>query len=464
VAVHLVVERVKALQEERRNRVLLGINPDADLAEFSIHHIEVKAESEEYDPQWLEISETYLARAVTFFTRLQRATEEEPEPEPQPRNLATISTTDVREFADWLKTQPNNRGGYLGRQSRRQHLTVLSGVFARAVSEGKLPVGYNPVAALLDKPTAPKSKTAWLEIDELALLLESARVLMEEARTDGRRPPLPCAYEFLATFILTGARENEVRQLNIEDLDFASMTIFIAGTKTEGSDRAMPMHPQLREILEPYVENLGRVAGPLFTAPNGERVGDWRKTLDRIATRAGFPAKQIRTRVFRTSYITHRLACIDHGGAMEMYQVAREVGHSSLQMIMRVYGRVQRRRMRLTELAFRPESIGPGLQPRLQAVYAPPAPKPPPRLPESADLLKRFFEATSGMSTAEIVAATGLSKASVNRLRSMSDKTSLQDRTKEKITAFLSRFSASSADQGTTQPTIRPRRITRIAA
>ncbi|HET7232887.1 MAG TPA: hypothetical protein VFJ16_22950 [Longimicrobium sp.] len=112
-----------------------------------------------------------------------------------------------------------------------------------------------------------------------------------------------------------------------------------------------------------------------------------------MAVRAGFPAAKIRTRMFRTSYITHRLACLDNGGAMEMYQVAREVGHSSLKIIMEVYGWVQQRRLRLTELAFRVGSIGPNLQARLQALYAPPPPEERPGLEDSAELIRRFFEA-----------------------------------------------------------------------
>ena len=134
------------------------------------------------------------------------------------------------------------------------------------------------------------------------------------------------------------------------------------------------MHPQLSEILLPHVQRLGRLDGLLFTTASGAPIGDWRKVWDAIATRAGFSKGQIRTRVFRTSYITHRLACIDQGAPIDPYQVAREVGHSSLAMIMKVYGRVQRRRVRMEELAFRTEVIGPDLQPRLQALHSPPPP------------------------------------------------------------------------------------------
>lgn len=84
--------------------------------------------------------------------------------------------------------------------------------------------------------------------------------------------------------------------------------------------------------------------------------------------RAGWSRGQVRTRAFRTSYITHRLACIEAGAPIHPYQVAREVGHTDLRLIMKVDGRVQRRRIRMEELAFRMTAIRPGHKPRLDAL------------------------------------------------------------------------------------------------
>jgi integrase len=443
IAESLLTKLMTELEEQKRNRVLLGLDPEADLAESCIEHVQEKEDSGEYDERWLEVLTTYLARAVSFFTRYQRATEEDPEPEPQPRNIATISVSDIREYAKWLKTFPNGRGGYLGAGSRRHHLTALSGVFERAISNEHLAIGKNPVRAMAEMPTAPKSTTIALEVDELALLLESARVFSEGPGAAGR---LPCAYEVLATFILTGARESEIRRLEIRDLDFKSESIDIRGTKTEGSDRTMAMHPQLREILLPYVERLGRTKGLLFTTDAGEPFGDWRKTLDAISARAGFPKGTVRTRMFRTSYITHRLACIDQGAPIEPYKVAREVGHNSLKMIMRIYGRVQRRRVRMTEFEFRIEAIGPEMQDRLLALGSPP----PPRQRGGAELLKQFLAATATLSSAEITAATGIPKPTVNRFRA--GQTSVQGKTADRMRAYLDQSAGKSQPSDLRQP------------
>jgi integrase len=351
---------------------------------------------------------------------------------------------DVRGFLDWLATQPNGRGGVLGRASRRLHLSALSGLFRRAISEGKLPIGSNPVSALIDKPRAPRSQTSWLEVGELALLLESARILTGHWSATGQKGLPTFAYEFLATFILTGAREGEVRRLQVSHFDFDSLSIYIPGTKTDSSDRVIPMHPQLAETLLPHVQRLGRPDGLLFTTASGAPIGDWRKVLDAIATRAGFPNGQIRTRVFRTSYITHRLACIDQGAPIDPYQVAREVGHSSLAMIMKVYGRVQRRRVRMEELAFRTEMVGPHLQPQLQALYAPPLPAEREGAAQGAELVKRFLAAIAGMTTGEICTATDIPKATVKRIRAGRQATT-HAKTKSRMIDFLHRVGGPSA-------------------
>ncbi|HEX6041298.1 tyrosine-type recombinase/integrase [Longimicrobium sp.] len=444
IAEHLLVQRMHTLLDQRRDKVLLGLDPDADLAEFADHHLRAKAKSGEYLQQWLTISRTYLDRAIAYFTQHQYATETNAEPEARPRNLATISVVDVGGFVDWLATQPNGRGGVLGPASRRLHLSALSGLFRRAISEGKLPIGSNPVSALIDKPRAPKSQTSWLEVGELALLLESARALTDHWSATGQKGLPTFAYEFLATFILTGAREGEIRRLLVTQLDFDSLSVYIPGTKTDVSERTMPMHPQLAEILLPHVQRLGRNDGLVFTTASGAPVGDWRKILDAIATRAGFPKGQIRTRVFRTSYITHRLACIDQGAPIDPYQVAREVGHSSLAMIMKVYGRVQRRRVRMEELAFRTEVIGPHLQSRLQALYSPPPPAERKGAAEAAMLVQGFLAATARMTTGEICTATDIPRATVNRIRAGKQAT-IQGKTKSRMIDFLHRLGEPSA-------------------
>jgi hypothetical protein len=131
------------------------------------------------------------------------------------------------------------------------------------------------------------------------------------------------------------------------------------------------MHSQLREILWPYVQRLGRTSGHVFTTTWGEPIYSWLEMLDLIATRAGFREDQIRPPVFRTSYIIHRLACMDHGIPINPNKVAREVGYTTPGAKKKVFARVQYGRARMDELAFPPDAIGPDLSARLEAIYSP---------------------------------------------------------------------------------------------
>jgi hypothetical protein len=49
-------------------------------------------------------------------------------------------------------------------------------VYRRAQSEAVVSVGFNPVAALMDKLVAEPEEARWLEVPEAALLLKAARV------------------------------------------------------------------------------------------------------------------------------------------------------------------------------------------------------------------------------------------------------------------------------------------------
>lgn len=331
----------------------LGLRPDNDLAGAGDEHIRALREAGR-SSSYINYTFRCLERALDFFDTVQAqmaTTAVERRRCQGPRNLSTISVPDVRAYVRWLSTQGkgrrDRRGGGMGPGTIREHLAALSGVFSRAISDGRLPLGHNPVAALMDGPSAPKSTTDLLEPWECALLLESARTLSRAPAGGGA--PLDCAYELLAFYLYTGAREGEVGRAEIHDLHFDPSPAFptgwirIRGTKSENAERVVPMHPHHREILLAYLRRVGRAGGRLFINAADEPVGDWRKTLDRIAGRAGFEAGKVRTRRFRTSYATHRCTC---DGA-DANMVRLELGHSDLQLLANTYAKAQRRSERM---------------------------------------------------------------------------------------------------------------------
>jgi hypothetical protein len=117
----------------------------------------------------------------------------------------------------------------------------------------------------------------------------------------------------------------------------------------------VPLWPQLRAVLVPYVASLPDDAqGPddlLF--PSVRRTGmvtDIRKVLDAAAAHACWKAGEMRTRMFRHTYCAARLqnaTRILRGGPegdriewipISRDEVARELGHGGTSLVARFYG------------------------------------------------------------------------------------------------------------------------------
>lgn len=89
-------------------------------------------------------------------------------------------------------------------------------------------------------------------------------------------------FELVAFYLYTGARQGEVRRAEIADLHFDASPAYpmgwirIHGTKTDGAERVVPMHPHHREILLAYLRRIGR----RYPGRGHERVGDRRLAQD----------------------------------------------------------------------------------------------------------------------------------------------------------------------------------------
>jgi integrase len=172
--------------------------------------------------------------------------------------LRDIAVPQVQDYLTYLGRLPSSRRGeadgveVLSESTRRKYLNSLSQLFKRAISEGILPLGHNPVSYLIDKPSnlSRLRRPEWLEVSEAALLLHAAR----EYRPEREGQAIPFAYEFLATLLLTGGRFSEIAGLEVNDVDLERGTLVIWGTPTlrlkdRGSHRVVPLWPQLEEIL-----------------------------------------------------------------------------------------------------------------------------------------------------------------------------------------------------------------------
>jgi integrase len=189
-----------------------------------------------YNPRWLAGCQLYLDRAIAFLGA--------------GKPISEIGVPEVQGWLDHLRRQTTAPRCPMTNAILRWHLNALSNLYRRAQSEHLVPLGHNPVSALMEKSAPDPEEARWLEAREAALLLEEARVT----------PGLPRhAYPLLATLLLTGGRRAEVLGLEVADVSFNHHTVTFRKNasrrrlKTRTSQRTLPMWPQLEAILREYV-------------------------------------------------------------------------------------------------------------------------------------------------------------------------------------------------------------------
>ncbi|MEO6056549.1 MAG: tyrosine-type recombinase/integrase [Gemmatimonadales bacterium] len=324
----LTARRVEQLEALRRGRTLQGITRVSTLQLFARDHLVAKAKAGNTTTRWLASSEQHLRRACEFFGAH--------------RDLTTMGVADVREWATWLATLPG-RGALMSGGTVRHHLNTLSNLYRRAQAERYVIPGYNPVASLMEKPSARRVEAKWLEVHEAALFLEAART-HKPTREDLASP---FAFPLVATFLLTGGRRAEVLGLEVEDVSFDRRTVTFRPNawrrlKSSTSHRVVPMWTQLEEILRAYVFGAsgppGRLLFPSLATGGEAMLTDFRKLMGRISVRAGWKPAGITSRIFRHTYCAARLQTVDRGAPVSEWTVGRELGHGGHALVRRVYG------------------------------------------------------------------------------------------------------------------------------
>lgn len=354
----LYYERAAELSGERRKLEVLGqvygIQRTATLNAFAARHLVLKAKSEKFTDQWLQNTEQRLRVAIDFFgaeTELHAITVRDAQPYAAGRPSSRCGVGIQK------KRRENAPGRTNSGQSQRHHLNALSNLYQHAQAESAVPLGQNPIALLMDEPTAAKMEATWLEAHDAALLQEAARTYQPK-RDD---PAMPFAYPMLATFLLTGGRTSEVLGLEVEDLSFDRRTVTFRPNrhrrlKTLKSDRTVPMWPQLEEVLRAYVfGGEGPATGLLFPssrAGDPKMLTDVRKMLAAIGERAGWkagedPVEDVPTELLRRPAPDHR------GEAVSQFTVTRGLGHGGSSLVDRVYGHLGSVRHRADVVEFR---------------------------------------------------------------------------------------------------------------
>ena len=97
VAHQLAAERIAQLEAKRRGRAILGATKETTLAQVAALHLDAKAESGRYTPEWLGVTEGYLSRVLDVLGR--------------DRDPQSVTVEDVRR----LQAMPGLYGAIIGK-------------------------------------------------------------------------------------------------------------------------------------------------------------------------------------------------------------------------------------------------------------------------------------------------------------------------------------------------------------
>lgn len=377
---------------DRRNRQPVAASKTRTFGTFAAYHLAQKAINQEADAQWLDSAQRHLEVARDYFG--------------EDTDLARIQVADVTKYVGHLRKRSNGRGGTMSSGTSVHYLNSVSNMFDRAISEGIVKLGANPVSAMVSKPKITRKKTLWLEVHEMASILKFAKEYVP-ARGD---LAIPYFFEILAGYALTGMRESELLGLQVSDVDLERLVISVdvnpwRRVKTENSQRSIPIHPQLAEIWGAYLSGPHKPTGLLMFPAIGDgsepekMIVDLRRMFDKMPMPPRFTVKRtpeqlkeadeerlkllarwdtpsrgpkpkisreellkpvsatvlppLRTKILRHTYCAARLQTMDGGKAISQYTVAEEMGHEDFKMIKKVYGHLGKIRHRADAVEYR---------------------------------------------------------------------------------------------------------------
>jgi len=357
VAIALAGPRIRQATEETRSAHLDGRTRIATIGEIAREWLDHRRESRQGNGD---------VQSVTL-DRYERATYHLFKVIDQDLPAHKLTKVEAGRALAALRHQPSRLGGTLSASSARQALTAMQQAYDYAADHGAVRDGSNPWRQLrrTDRPRQPKGHaTDFLETYEAHAMLEACDLLR------GRENPIRAIF---ATLILTGGRRDEILGLERADVDLRRDTIEIRpnrwrGIKT-GDARTVRIWPQLKSELIRHIRERDIGPGLLFPSVKSRPGRQVMITsirhplveLRNLAARSlgsvlGPPlrAKRVTPRALRPTYCAARLQTLDRGHPVAPLTVATELGHSSLSMITRVYGRLGRVRHRSDVVEYLP--------------------------------------------------------------------------------------------------------------
>ena len=206
-------------------------------------------------------------------------------------------------------------------------------------------------------PRQDGKEATFLEIEEGAALLQAAGWF------DLYPSPAGCRFlePLIGTMLIEGSRWGETAGLLMDDIDLDRGVVRIRDNqfrklKTRHSRRTIPLWPQYREIIVPHL-GARRAADddcPLLfpSEVTGGLLTDIRGSMKTLAKAAGIK-KDVTPHVLRHTYGSVRIQTLDRGEPVALFTVARELGHSGVQLLEERYAHLLTNRRRLPHVEYR---------------------------------------------------------------------------------------------------------------
>ncbi len=202
----------------------------------------------------------------------------------------------------------------------KNRLQALSLFFDWCVTKKLIP--QNPTENI-PRPKLPKRIPKHLSKEEALALLDWAKNYPYSYKFDKFR-----SIAIIATFIYTGIRLRELKNLKMEDIDLSAMTLFINNGKGD-KDRVIPLNPILIEYLSKYLtqrKRLNKCCPYFFTALREDTCMSpnvVKRLKEKLSKKSGIK--------FHPHLLRHTFATLMLEGGCDLFALSKMMGHSEIQ-------------------------------------------------------------------------------------------------------------------------------------
>lgn len=239
--------------------------------------------------------------------------------------IADLRRTHIETYKLHLAARPSARGGTLSKTALAEHLGTLRTCFERLTEWDGDDVPARVLVFSGDLPIRDQSLPRFLDDGAAAKLLQAAR--------NDDDPFVRLAVEFLAR---TGLRKGEFLDLTVDAIVQIGSAFWLHVPLGKlRSDRYIPLHPQLKDLLDEWLANRPTAlrSNYLFLE-RGRRIGQNR--VDRAVAKA---AQAAGIGHVTPHQLRHTLATQAINRGMSLEAIAALLGHRSMRMTM-VYARI----------------------------------------------------------------------------------------------------------------------------